>query len=80
MLSSSSQNNDWYSTLQQPDVTLVTNCIRQLKAFSIVTYDGNEYPVDIIVWATGFKVHSLHIPMFGIQGQSLEKPWSQTVQ
>ncbi|CAF3657497.1 unnamed protein product [Rotaria sp. Silwood1] len=73
-------SNDWYSTLQQPNVTLVTNRIRQVKPHSIVTYDGNEYPVDIIVWSTGFKVHSLHIPMFGIQGQSLEKQWSQTMQ
>ncbi|CAF4060800.1 unnamed protein product [Rotaria sordida] len=73
-------SNDWYSTLQQPNVTLVTNRIRQVKPHSIVTYDGDEYPVDIIVWSTGFKVHSLNVPMFGIQGQSLEKQWSQTVQ
>ncbi|CAF2732625.1 unnamed protein product, partial [Rotaria sp. Silwood2] len=44
-------SNDWYSTLQQPNVTLVTNRIRQVKPHSIVTYDGNEYPVNIIVWA-----------------------------
>ncbi|CAF0819003.1 unnamed protein product [Adineta steineri] len=46
----------------------------------IVTYDGNEYEIDIIIWATGYNVHSVHIPMFGIQSQSLEKQWSQTVQ
>lgn len=73
-------SNDWYSTLQQPNVTVVTNRIRQVTPLSIVTHDGNEYPVDIIVWSTGFKVHSLPIPMFGIQGQSLEKQWSQTAQ
>ncbi|CAF0828282.1 unnamed protein product [Adineta ricciae] len=73
-------SSDWYSTLQQPNVTIVTNRIQQLKPHSIVTFDGDEYPVDIIVWATGFKVHALAIPMFGIQGHSLEKQWSQTVQ
>ncbi|UJR12247.1 hypothetical protein I4U23_016424 [Adineta vaga] len=73
-------SSDWYSTLQQSNVTLVSNRIKQIESHSIVTYDGDEYPVDIIVWATGFRVHSLHIPMFGIQGQSLEKQWSQTVQ
>lgn len=73
-------SSDWYPTLQQPDVTLVTNRIEQIKPHSIVTNDGDEYPVDIIVWATGFKVHSLPIPMFGIHGHSLAKQWSETVQ
>ncbi|CAF1395303.1 unnamed protein product [Adineta steineri] len=73
-------STDWYSTIQQSNVNLITNRIKQIKSNSIVTYDGNEYEIDIIIWATGFNVHSVHIPMFGIQSQSLEKQWSQTVQ
>ncbi|CAF1020893.1 unnamed protein product [Adineta steineri] len=73
-------STDWYSTIQQSNVNLITNRIKQIKSNSIVTYDGNEYEIDIIIWATGFNVHSVHIPMFGIQSQSLEKQWSQAVQ
>ena len=72
--------NDWYSTLQKPNVQLVTNRIREVKAHSIVTYDGDEYPVDIIIWSTGFQVQTFPIPVYGLNGCSLVDQWSQTMQ
>lgn len=72
--------NDWFSTLQQRNVRLVTNRICEVKAHSIVTYDGDEYPVDVIIWSTGFQVQEFPIPVYGINGCSLADQWSQTMQ
>jgi cation diffusion facilitator CzcD-associated flavoprotein CzcO len=72
--------NDWYPTLQKPNVKLVTNRIREIKSHSIVTYDGDEYPVDIIIWSTGFQVQKFPIPVYGINGRSLKEQWSETMQ
>ncbi len=72
--------NDWYSTLQQSNVKLVTNRIQEIQSHSIVTYDGDEYPVDIIIWSTGFQVQKFSIPVYGINGCSLTNQWSETMQ
>ncbi|CAF5011858.1 unnamed protein product, partial [Rotaria sp. Silwood1] len=39
--------NDWFSTLQKSNVKLVTNRIQEIKSHSIITQNGDEYPVDI---------------------------------
>ena len=72
--------NDWYSTLQQSNVTVVTERIREVKSRSIVTSDGVEHPVDIIIWSTGFQTQTFPIPVYGINGCSLIEQWSKTMQ
>ena len=72
--------SDWYPTLQKPNVQLITNRIREIKAHSIVTHDGDEYPVDVIIWSTGFQTQRFGIPVYGVNGCSLEKQWSETMQ
>ena len=72
--------NDWYSTLQQPNVQVVTNRIREIKPHAIVTHDGDEYPVDIIVWSTGFLVQKFPLDIRGINDLRLTDQWSQTMQ
>ncbi|CAF3264857.1 unnamed protein product [Rotaria sp. Silwood2] len=72
--------NDWYSTLQKPNVKLVTNRIQEIKSHSIITQNGDEYPVDIIIWSTGFHTQELPLPVYGINGCSLGKQWSETIQ
>lgn len=72
--------NDWYSTLQQRNVKLVTNRIKELKEHSIVTHSGDEYPVDIIIWSTGFQTQTFSLPVYGFNGVSLVDKWSKTIQ
>ena len=72
--------NEWYPTIQKPNVKLVTNRIREIKSNSIVTYDGDEYPVDIIIWSTGFQVQKFQLQVYGINGCSLAEQWSETIQ
>ncbi|CAF4319575.1 unnamed protein product, partial [Adineta steineri] len=56
--------NDWYPAIQKPNVKLVTNRIKEIKSDSIVTYDGDEYPVDIIIWSTGYMVQTFPMPAY----------------
>ncbi|CAF1541262.1 unnamed protein product [Rotaria sp. Silwood1] len=72
--------NDWYSTIQKSNVKLITNRIQEIKSHSIVTQNGDEYPVDIIIWSTGFQTQELPLPIYGINGCSLAEQWSETIQ
>ena len=49
-------SNTWYPALAKPDVELVTDAIREVRAHSIVTADGVEREVDTIIFGTGFHV------------------------
>ncbi|CAF0766675.1 unnamed protein product [Adineta ricciae] len=73
-------SNDWYPTLQESKVEDVTNHIREVRPHSIVTRDGDEYPVDVIIWSTGFQVQNFPLPIYGVKGRSLAEQWSQTMQ
>src|SRR3954447_15811819 len=49
-------SNDYYPALANPNVEVVTEGIREIRANSIVAADGTERPVDVIVLGTGFKI------------------------
>ncbi|HEY8073986.1 MAG TPA: NAD(P)/FAD-dependent oxidoreductase [Labilithrix sp.] len=61
-------SNDWYRTLQRPNVELVTDGIAEIRAHTIVTKDGAEREVDVIVYATGFEAAEVR-PQFAIRGR-----------
>ena len=53
-------SSDYYPALTRPNVTVHTEGIREIRAHSIVTADGQERAVDAIVFGTGFDVeHAL---------------------
>jgi cation diffusion facilitator CzcD-associated flavoprotein CzcO len=70
-------SNDYYPALTKPNVELVTDPIREVRAGSIVTVSGEEREVDTIILGTGFRVHD-H-PSFahvrGRAGRSLAEEW-----
>jgi len=49
-------SDKWYPAIAQPNVDVVTESIREITPEGVVTADGVEYPVDTIIWATGFHV------------------------
>jgi cation diffusion facilitator CzcD-associated flavoprotein CzcO len=70
-------SNDYYPSLVQPNVEVVTEGIRELRAHSIVTSDGVERPIDALVCATGFNATEDLAP-FGVRGrhgQDLNEAW-----
>ncbi len=71
-------SDTYFPALAQPNVEVVTEPIREVRARSIVTADGVERELDTIIWGTGFRVSDN--PMFarirGRQGRSMEDAWN----
>ena len=70
-------SDDFYPALTQPNVEVVSESIRKVRAHSIVTSDGKEHEVDAIICGTGFHVTDAHLPqsVHGRHGQSLADSW-----
>lgn len=70
-------SNDYYRALARPHVELVTERIERITPHGIVTTDGRERAVDVLVCATGFDVeHSLaHLDICGLGGTRLADAW-----
>jgi 4-hydroxyacetophenone monooxygenase len=68
-----------YDALLRDDCTLVTDGIRRIKENGVEVEGGGEYPVDVIVLATGFKANDFLWPMEirGRNGQLLEQLWEK---
>jgi 4-hydroxyacetophenone monooxygenase len=68
-----------YDALLRDDVTLVTDPILEIKPNGIEVQGGSEYPVDVIVYATGFKANDFLWPMEvrGRGGKRVEELWQK---
>ena len=78
-------NDDYLATFNRPNVTLVdvsaTRGVERITANGLVA-GGVEYPVDCIIYASGFEITSSYqrrigIPIFGVNGQSIYQHWDQ---
>jgi cation diffusion facilitator CzcD-associated flavoprotein CzcO len=69
--------DEWYPTLLQGNVEVVTDGIREVRGRSIVSADGTEREIDTIILATGF--HVTDIPIAGLvrgrEGLTLADVW-----
>jgi cation diffusion facilitator CzcD-associated flavoprotein CzcO len=71
-------SNDYYPAFNQEHVTLETTPIRRITERGIVTSDGQESEVDVLVLATGFNLWDTNFPaieVIGRDGLSLGKTW-----
>ena len=70
--------DEWYPTLLEPNVGLVTDRIAEITPGGIRTVDGTERAHDVIVLATGFQAHAFVAPMeiAGADGRSLAEAWA----
>jgi cation diffusion facilitator CzcD-associated flavoprotein CzcO len=75
-------SNDYYPTFNRPNVELVTDCIERITPTGIVTADGTEREVDVIIYATGYVVDRFasRIPITGRDGLSLDQAWADGAQ
>lgn len=71
-------DNGWYRTMARDDVTLVTGGIQRISERGVVTDQGVEHEVDIIVIATGFDAVNMlsSFQLFGRGGQSIREAWA----
>ncbi len=72
------RSNTYYPALAADNVDVVTDPIARVTPTSVVTRDGEEHPVDVIVVATGFYTTELPIAerIVGREGRSLADEWA----
>jgi cation diffusion facilitator CzcD-associated flavoprotein CzcO len=70
-------SDDYYATLQRPNVRLVTDAVERMTPDGIALSTGEHLGVDVIIYATGFQSTAFLAPMtiVGSAGQSLEDAW-----
>ena len=70
---------DYYSTLERPNVELVTQGVRELTKSGVVAEDDSERAVDVIVLSTGFESTQFLAPMEirGHDGGDLNEAWRE---
>ena len=73
-------DGSWLTALQRNNVELVTEPIQKLIDNAIILEDGAEYPVDAVVYATGFETQKFLAPMkiVGNGGINLRDDWGDS--
>jgi len=71
-------SSDYYPAVQQENVSLITNAIQSIDEDGI-NLDKEHIDLDVIVFATGYKVDSFMRPMkiIGSNNITLDKFWSE---
>ena len=70
---------DYLQTLTQPHVEVVSSPARSLRARTLVTEDGTEMEVDVVVCATGYAAADYlgQIDVAGEDGTTLREKWAE---
>jgi 4-hydroxyacetophenone monooxygenase len=70
-------NGSWLGALKRENVDLVTDPIAEITPDRIVGASGEEHPVDVIIFATGFHANRYLWPMeiVGRDGVTLAERW-----
>ncbi|MFL6164768.1 MAG: flavin-containing monooxygenase, partial [Ornithinibacter sp.] len=72
-------SNDWYPALDRDTVDLVTDGIAKVTPSAVVTADGTEHEIDVLIVATGFHTTDLPIAehLHGKGGRSLAEHFAE---
>jgi len=70
-------SDDFYPVFKRSNVELVTDRITEVREHSVVTQDGAERRVDVLIYGTGFHVTEQFIGMklFGRNGLEIHDAW-----
>ncbi len=70
-------NGVWARALKRDNVRLITDGIREITPHGVVTDDGQEHAVDVIIYGTGFQASKFLTPMkiTGRHGADLHEQW-----
>ena len=73
-------SNLFYPAIQEPNVELVTEGIREIESDAIVTTDGKRHEVDTIVFGTGFHVTDIKAARWirGRDGVLMSDVWGRS--
>ncbi|QKE63007.1 NAD(P)/FAD-dependent oxidoreductase [Aquipseudomonas campi] len=72
-------SNDYYPALTQPQVEVVNQAIREVSERGVITADGREHAVDVLIYGTGFAASDFLAPMRirGLGGLELNQAWKE---
>ena len=68
-------SDDYYQALEAGGIEIVTSPIQGIGSAGVITEDGVERPVDVIIYGTGFKATEFLAPLDirGRDGQRLDR-------
>ncbi len=71
-------NGVWLGALKRPNVSLVTDAITKITPKGVVTADGVEHEVDVLIYGTGFTASSFlsGLTVKGRSGRELHEAWA----
>lgn len=72
-------SDDYYSAYQRSNVELVTSPIRALGESGVISEDGVDRAVDVVIYGTGFNTSAMHsaVDFYGSHGVSLQASWRE---
>ncbi len=75
-------SSTFYREIQRDTVSLETTAIERISERGVVTKDGTEHELDVLILATGFNPFNFMRPMnlTGRDGLSIDKAWEKKVQ
>ncbi len=75
-------SNDYFPALQEPNVEVVSEPIREVTERGVLTEDGTERGLDTVVFATGFHVTDMPLAtrVHARDGRTLEECWKGSPQ
>jgi cation diffusion facilitator CzcD-associated flavoprotein CzcO len=72
---------NYLESLSKPNVSVVYGEIESVSEKGCVCDDGNEYPVDVLICATGFDTgFKPRFPIIGPDGKNLQDVWAGTAE
>lgn len=73
-------SDDYLPTFNRANVHLETDPIAHITHDAVITQQGNIYPVEVIIYSTGFVASEINTDerIIGLNGQSLFDEWQQT--
>ncbi len=71
-------SDDYYAALTRPNVELVTRRVARVAPEGVVTGNGQHWPADAVIYATGFKpFNPTHqVDIIGREGRLLAADWA----
>jgi len=72
-------SENFYDAIQRPNAKLITEGIERIEKSGVRTRDGKLHELDLLVFATGFRVDRFMRPMdiVGRNGTRLEEVWKE---
>lgn len=72
-------SDDYYPALNRKNVELITDNISEIKSNSVITKEGKEIPLDVIIYSTGFQTNPflMGLDIKGLGGKSIQKAWEK---